>query len=106
MPHTDNLAYVAYSTEIISFSFAIIVGLISFARKFGKRQQDIAKTAGRLEGHLERIENQFGPNGGGLREAVNNLAEDICKIDDKVDKLGQDLAHLSGKFYQHVVEND
>jgi predicted nucleic acid-binding Zn-ribbon protein len=101
--HIDT---VAYTTEIISFSFALVVGGISFWRKVDGKQQNIVKTAERLEAHLERIEKQFGPNSGGIREAVNNMSKNVLKIDDKVDKLSEDVAHLSGKFHQHVIEND
>ena len=42
---------------------------------------------------------QFGPNGGGLREAVNNLTVTVASISDKVVKIGEDLARLSGEVH-------
>jgi len=54
---------------------------------------------------LENINKQFGPNGGGLREAVNNIADKIDKIEERVYDISEEVAKLSGEFHQHIVEN-
>jgi len=101
-----NLANVAYTFEIASVSAAAFMAIRSVWKKIDTRQESLERMTERLENRLERIESQFGPNGGGLREAVNNMSSTVSKIDTKVGKLGEDLSNLSGKFHQHIIEND
>jgi len=101
-----SLANVAYTFEILSVSAAAFVAVRQIWKRIDNRQENLERTAERLEDRLERIEHQFGPNGGGLREAVNNMSSTVSKIDTKVGKLGEDLSNLSGKFHQHIIEND
>lgn len=82
------------------------VGVFQMWRKIDKRQQSLESSSVRLEDRLERIEHQFGPNGGGLREAVNNMSQTILKIDERMTKMGDEVANLSGKFQQHIVEGN
>jgi archaellum component FlaC len=58
-----------------------------------------------MEDRLDRIESQFGPNGGGLREAVNRISETVNKMDSKLDSLGRELSQLKGEYEQHIREN-
>jgi hypothetical protein len=55
----------------------------------------------RLNDKLEFIEKQFGPNGGGLRQAVNELTDKVDHIQNRQEELGDKLHELSGKFEQH-----
>ena len=59
-----------------------------------------------MEDRLDRIEKQFGPNGGGLREAVNRISDAIGKIDTKLDHLGEEFFTLKGEFEQHTHKKD
>ena len=101
-----SLANVAYTFEILSISTAAFVAVRQVWKRIDSRQENLEKMSERLEDRLERIEHQFGPNGGGLREAVNNMSATVTKIDTKVGKLGEDLSNLKGKFEQHIIEND
>jgi hypothetical protein len=59
-------------------SFALIVSFCASVwgvwRKIEKHQTDNSVRAIRMEDRLDRIEKQFGPNGGGIRQAVNEIA--------------------------------
>jgi hypothetical protein len=45
---------------------------------------------------------QFGPNGGGLRQAVNEMSNKIDKIEQRQIDIGDKLAHLQGEFDNHI----
>jgi len=93
-------------TQVGSVLVAGFAGVFQMWRKIDKRQQNLESSSMRLEDRLERIEHQFGPNGGGLREAVNNMSQTMLKIDERMTKMGDEVANLSGKFQQHIVEGN
>ena len=56
----------------------------------------------KVEAITERMNKEFGGNSGGAREAINNLKVTVDNIDKKVDKQGEDLAKLTGRFDEHT----
>jgi archaellum component FlaC len=103
MYSVDNAASVV---QIVSFASTILIGSYAIWRKIDKRQTQALIETIRINDKLDRIENQFGPNGGGIREAVNTMSRKVDNIDTRVTKIGNDVANLSGKFEQHIVETD
>lgn len=102
MLNIDTAANVA---QIISVIIPVVAGIYAVWRKLDRRQTETHTEMCRMNDKLTGIEKQFGPNGGGLREAVNNLAKQIANMDNRVTKIGDDVANLKGKFEQHIEEN-
>lgn len=96
----------ASAIQIVSFVGGILFGLWKIWRKIDQHQANSTQRSELLETRLERIEKQFGPNGGGLREAVNRINSTVEKMDKKIDYINRDLAHLQGEFKQHLREKD
>lgn len=69
-------------------------------------QTKTEQRAALMEHRLDAIQAQFGPNGGGLREAVNHISDRLKHMDSKLDCVTHDVAKLSGEFNQHMREND
>jgi hypothetical protein len=101
-----NWLYIAAVFQILAFIIAFVLAVHKFFKRVNIAEALEAESIDRLEERLERIESQFGPNGGGLRQAVNEISRDIMKIEDRVTKIGENLASLSGEFHQHVIENN
>lgn len=97
----DTLANFA---QISSAVGGMLVGLWTIWRKIDKHQVHSDQRSALMEQRLDRIERQFGPNGGGLREAVNRIGEAVTKIDTKLDRVSVEVAQLKGEFNQHVKE--
>ena len=91
----DTAASIATITSALIPLFA---GLYALMRMYKHREAEMSAKIEILQVHLERIEKQFGPNGGGLREAVNNIDRRIRHIDEKVQALHVEHAKLAGKF--------
>lgn len=51
-----------------------------------------------FDARMGRIEQQFGPNGGGLREAVNNVGADVRVVKANV-------SGLTRRFEDHLVQS-
>lgn len=90
-------------------------GLFAFLRHLDKKVDAFDHAQIRLQDHLESMDTQvtkdldalkqqFGPNGGGLRQAVNEMSRKIDTIERRTNHLVADVAELSGKFEQHVIE--
>lgn len=92
--------------QIISLGIPVAAGIYAGWRKLESRQADNYLEMIRINDKLDYIEKQFGPNGGGLREAVNNLAKHFTQMETRLTKIGDDVANLSGKFEQHIAETD
>ncbi len=103
MTSLDNAAS---AIQILTFGTTLMAGGYAIWRRLDKRQTETHTEMCRINDKLTYIEKQFGPNSGGLREAVNNLAKKIDHIDNRVTTIGDDVAKLSGKFEQHIIEND
>lgn len=99
-----NLGNAAALAQIISVLGGILIGLWKIWRKIDQHQANSATRSALIEQRLDRIEVQFGPNGGGLREAVNNITDKLKHMDDKLDCVTTDVAKLSGEFKQHMRE--
>ena len=88
---------------------AFILGIFGAAwgswRKIEKHQTDNSVRAIRMEDRLDRIEKQFGPNGGGLRQAVNDIATKLNKIEERQIGIGEKVSKLEGEFEQHMKES-
>lgn len=96
-------------SNMVSIGMAVgstLLGVFAIWRRIDRRQARTESKVEAIDVRLERIEKQFGPNGGGLREAVNNMAHTVEKIDGRVTKIGDDVARLSGQFDQHIIEGD
>ena len=92
--------------QIMSVATAGAVGIYGIWRRIDKRQTESQIQTIRMNDKLDRIENQFGPNGGGIREAVNTMSAKIDKIETRVNHIDTKLANVAGKFDQHIVETD
>lgn len=92
--------------QIVSVVGGILFGLWKIWRKIDQHQANSAARSEVIETRLDRIEIQFGPNGGGLREAVNRISSTVEKMDKKIDYINRDLAHLQGEFKQHLREKE
>jgi archaellum component FlaC len=101
-----NLDTAVAVLQIVSIIGTLFLGVYAIWRRIDKRQTEAQIATIRINDKLDRIEMQFGPNGGGIREAVNTMSRKVDGIDTRVTKIGNDVANLSGKFEQHVIEAD
>jgi archaellum component FlaC len=99
----DSIASIA---QIISVIIPALIGTYAIWRRIDKRQTESHIETIRINDKLDRIEKQFGPNGGGIREAVNTMSDKIDKIETRVNTIDTKLANLGGKFDQHIIETD
>lgn len=104
--YATTLSDISNMVTIGSAVGSVLLGVFAIWRRIDRRQAQTEKKVEVLDERLERIEKQFGPNGGGLREAVNNIGAQVSKIDTRVTKIGEDVARLSGQFDQHIIEGD
>lgn len=98
----DTAASVAQISSVIG---GLLLGLWGIWRKIDKHQVHTDQRSALMEQRLDNIQAQFGPNGGGLREAVNRISDAVSKIDTKLDTVTSDVAKLTGEFHQHIREN-
>ena len=101
-----DLSTVANIAQISSVVVPCGFAIYGVWRKIDKRQSKFEIDLMRVGDKLDFIISQFGPNGGGLRQAVNELTEKVCHIEDRQIQIGDKVARLDGKFEQHIVEND
>jgi hypothetical protein len=101
-----NLPVAANVAQIASLAFPIFAGGWGLWRGLEKRQAKAELAQQHIADKLDFIEGQFGPNGGGLRQAVNEMSHKIDKIENRVNSMSQDLAEVSGRFDQHIIEGD
>ena len=91
-------------------SFALIASFCASVwgvwRKIEKHQTDNSVRAIRMEDRLDRIEKQFGPNGGGIRQAVNEIAAKLDKMEARQIIIGDKVVKLEGEFDQHMKESE
>jgi archaellum component FlaC len=99
-----NLDEVSNAAQLIALAITGILGFYGIWRRIDKRQTEAQIQTIRINDKLDRIEMQFGPNGGGIREAVNTMAKKIDKIETRVNTIDVKLASLGGKFDQHITE--
>jgi hypothetical protein len=101
-----GVEYWASVAQISSVVGGVLFALWKIWRKIDQHQVSSSARSDILEVRLERIESQFGPNGGGLREAVNHISNNLKHMDAKLDNVSNDLAQLKGEFKEHVRNND
>jgi archaellum component FlaC len=101
-----GIEYWASVAQISSVVGGMLFALWKIWRKIDQHQANSAARSDVLEVRLDRIESQFGPNGGGLREAVNHISNNLKHMDAKLDNVSNDLSQLKGEFKEHVRHND
>jgi hypothetical protein len=99
-----GIEYWASVAQISSVVGGMLFALWKIWRKIDQHQTNSATRSDVLEVRLDRIESQFGPNGGGLREAVNRISNNLQNMDAKLDNVSNDVAQLKGEFKEHVRE--
>ena len=99
LPETANLAQVA------SLFTPLLVGGVGLWRRMERKQTEFELAQQRIADKLDVITAQFGPNGGGLRQAVNEMSKKIDKIEERQISIGDKVARLQGEFNQHMIEN-
>lgn len=100
-----SIGEVASIAQIASVIGGVAIGFWKIWRKIDQHQSNSEARSMVVETRLDRIEQQFGPNGGGLREAVNRIGEAVSKIDSKLDGVSVEVAQLKGEFHQHIKES-
>jgi hypothetical protein len=97
-----NLSDTSSLVSIVSFFAAILAGAFGIWRRIESRQNEFQSQQLRICDRLNFIVDQFGPNGGGLRQAVNEMSNKIDKIEQRQITIGDKLAHLQGEFDNHI----
>jgi len=96
--------------NLIMPEVVFVAGLLATAwgawRKIEKHQIDNSVRAIRMEDRLDRIEKQFGPNGGGIRQAVNEISAKLDKMESRQIAIGDKVVKLEGEFEQHMKESE
>ena len=101
-----NLNTVASVMQILSVVVPFGFAVWSVWRKIDRRQSKLEFDLIRVSDKLDFIVKQFGHNGGGIRQAVNELTEKVSRVEARQIEIGDKVARLDGKFEQHIVEND
>jgi len=101
-----DVSVVANIVEVISVIFASGAAIWGIWRRLDTRHTEARLDVAIMQERLEFIQTQFGPNGGGLRQAVNEMSSKVDNIEKKVYNISQDVSKLSGEFHQHIVENN
>ena len=97
-----NLSDTSSLATIASFFTVIFAGAFGIWRRIESRQNEFQSQQLRISDRLNFIAAQFGPNGGGLRQAVNEMSNKIDKIEQRQITIGDKLAHLQGEFDNHI----
>lgn len=98
-----TLDTIASVSQIAGAFIVLPVAVWRIWRAIDKKLTSLDKSFAVMEERTERIEKQFGPNGGGLREAVNTHGKLLEKIDERTIETVEDLATLKGRFDQMVA---
>lgn len=91
-----DLDLAANAAQILSVVIPIFAGFFAWKRTLDRRDAEQAKRIERVSIKLDLIEKQFGPNGGGLREAVNRISAAVEKMDERMMDLMKEHAELVG----------
>ena len=97
-----NLSDTSSVATIVSFLAAVLAGAFSVWRRIESRQNEFQSQQLRISDRLNFIAAQFGPNGGGLRQAVNEMSHKVDKIEERQIIITEKLAHLQGEFDNHI----
>jgi hypothetical protein len=101
-----NIDTASSAAQLFALGATGVAGFYGIWRRIDKRQTEAQIQTIRINDKLDRIEMQFGPNGGGLREAVNTMSGKVDKIETRVNTIDVKLASLGGKFDQHIIETE
>jgi len=99
-----DISSAASLAQVISVIAAFVVSIYGIWRRIDKRQHQFELTQIRISDKLDFVTAQFGPNGGGLRQAVNELSDKLNTMETRQISIGERLAKLDGEFEQHIVE--
>ena len=89
----------------VSGIFAVLAGIAGIWRHIEKRQNQFELAQQHIADKLDFIQAQFGPNGGGIRQAVNEMSRKIDKLQERQITIGDKIARLEGEFTQHLNNN-
>ena len=92
-------------TTVVGFCAAVVSGGIGIWRHIEKRQNTFELAQQHIADKLDSMLVQFGPNGGGLRQAVNEMSSKIDKLQERQITIGDKIARLEGEFTQHLNNN-
>jgi hypothetical protein len=101
-----DLSFAANVAQLFSVISAIIASAYGIWRRLEKRQSQFEITQIRISDKLDFVTAQFGPNGGGLRQAVNELTDKLSIMEERQINIGERLAKLDGEFDQHILETN
>jgi hypothetical protein len=101
-----NLSDFGNWSQIASIVVPAVGTVWAVWRKMDRAQVEARFEMLRISDKLDFIEKQFGPNGGGIRQAVNELTDKMSKIEERQIGIGDKVAELSGKFTQHIIEQE
>jgi len=101
-----DISLLASIVEVVSVTVALIAAIWGIWRRLDQRNTESRLEVAIIQERLEFIQTQFGPNGGGLRQAVNEMSSKVDNIEEKVYNISQDVSKLSGEFHQHIVETN
>lgn len=101
-----ELGTAADAAVLSSVIATFLSAIYALWRKIDRRQLQETIEYTSMQKDLENIQAQFGPNGGGLRQAVNDIGKKIDKIEERQQTIGDKVAGLAGKFEQHIEEQN
>jgi len=101
-----NWGLYANEAQVISVVVAFIASGYGVYRTMDKKQTRLETDLSLISQKLEFIVQQFGPNGGGLRQAVNEMSDRLYKMDERQIEIGDKVAELDGRFSQHLAESN
>lgn len=89
------------ASQILSVVISVVVpvslAFFAWKRTLDRRDEEQAKRVALIQLKLDMIEKQFGPNGGGLREAVNRMSSMMEKMDNRMIELMKEHSELVGR---------
>ena len=100
-----NLSDTSSLVTIGSLFTPLLVGGVGMWRRMERKQTEFELAAQHIADKLDFIQAQFGPNGGGIRQAVNEMSKKIDKIEERQITIGDKIARLEGEFTQHLNNN-
>lgn len=103
---TLDIGIIANIAQIVSVIVPALGLVYSVYRRIDKKQQQFESELKLVAQKLNFIVNQFGPNGGGLREKVNEIGDRLHIIEQRQITIGDRVAKLDGEFEQHIKESE
>ena len=100
-----NLSDTSSLVTIGSLFTPLLVGGVGMWRRMERKQTEFELAQQHIADKLDFIQAQFGPNGGGIRQAVNEMSRKIDKIEERQITIGDKIARLEGEFTQHLNNN-